>query len=44
MVEPTTEKEIFDIISNLKNTNSAGHDGLPIKILKFCNAKMSPIL
>ena len=43
-LEPTTEQEIVDIISNLKNTNSVGHDGLPIKILKFCNAELSPIL
>ena len=43
-LEPTTEQEISDIISNLKNTNSAGHDGLPIKILKFCNAELSPVI
>ena len=41
---PTTEQEIQDIISNLKNTNSVGHDRIPTNLLKFCSAELVPIL
>ena len=41
---PTTEQEMKDIISNLKNTDSVGHDRIPTKLLKFCCAELSPIL
>ena len=41
---PTTEQEIQDIISNLKNTNSVDHDRIPTNLLKFCSAELVPIL
>ena len=41
---PILENEIFDIISNLKNTTSRGYDNLPMSILKSCNLELCPIL
>ena len=41
---PVFEYEISDIISNLKNSTSMGHDNLPISLLKSCNLELSPIL
>ena len=38
------EYEISDIISNLKNSTSMGHDNLPISLLKSCNLELSLIL
>ena len=41
---PILEYEINDIISNLKNSTSKGHDNLPISLLKSCNLELSSIL
>ena len=41
---PTNEYEILDIIANLKNTPSKGHDDLPLKLIKNCSLALSPIL
>ena len=43
-VEATTVEEITDIIKNLKNTDSVGHDGIPVKLIKFCYLELSPII
>ena len=34
---PTTAEEISDVINNLKNSSSAGHDNIPVKVIKSCN-------
>ena len=41
---PTTAEEITDIINNLKNSNSSGHDSIPIKLIKSCSSLLAPIL
>ena len=41
---PTNEYEIFDIISNLKNTNSRGFDDIPLCLVKACNNGLCSIL
>ena len=41
---PIVEPEVSDVIRNLKNTTSKGHDNLPMSILKTCNSEISPIL
>ena len=41
---PVLENEIHDIIANLKNSTSKGHDNLPMSILKSCNVELCPIL
>ena len=41
---PTNPVEIFDIISNLKKTDSLGHDSIPLKLIQFCKLEFSKIL
>ena len=41
---PTDPVEIFDIISNLKKTDSLGHDSIPLKLIQFCKLEFSKIL
>ena len=43
---PKNQYEGFDIITNLKNTNSkgTGFDELPVNLIKRCNTGLSPIL
>ena len=41
---PVIDQEIMDIISNLKNSTSTSHDNLPVKIIKYCNSELTPIL
>ena len=41
---PTTAGEITDIINNLKNSTSSGHDNIPIKLIKSCSSLFAPIL
>ena len=43
-LEPTTDEEICDIISNLKNSNSTGHDNISITLIKSCKIELSSIL
>ena len=43
-LEPTTEEEIIDIITNLKNSSSTGQDNIPIKLIKLCKTELAPIL
>ena len=43
-LEPTTDEEICDIISNLKKSNSTGHDNIPITLIKSCKLELSSIL
>ena len=40
----TDNEEIYNIIKNLANKNSEGHDELPISILKKINTAVTPIL
>ena len=41
---PVDESEIFNIINNLRNTASKGHDNIPINIIQNCASELSPIL
>ena len=41
-LEPTTEEEIIDIITNLKNSSSTGKDNIPIKLIKLCKTELAP--
>ena len=41
---PTTQFEIIDIISNLKNTNSVGHDNIPFRVIKHCSSELAEII
>ena len=43
-LSPTTDYEISDIISNLKQTNSLGYDGIPLHIIKASNSELSHVL
>ena len=43
-LNPVTEEEVGDIISNLKNTDSIGYDNIPTKLLKFCSSELTQIL
>ena len=36
--------EIADVIVNLKNTLSKGHDTLPIKLIEECSTELAPSL
>ena len=38
---PVTEAEIIGIIKSLKSKNTAGHDGISTKILKYCVQNIS---
>lgn len=33
---PTDEKEVYEVINDLKNTNSVGPDDISVKLLKYC--------
>ena len=41
---PTTAEEIIDIIGNLKNSKSSGHDNIPVSLIKSCSSLLAPIL
>ena len=41
---PTNEYEYVDVIANLKNTQSKGHDTLPLKLIKECSSELAPTL
>ena len=41
---PTTTEEVTDIIHNLKNSTSVGHDNISIKLIKSCAAALAPVL
>ena len=41
---PTTAEEISDIISNLKNSASAGYDNFQTKLIKFCSNELASIM
>ena len=41
---PTTTEEIADIVSNLKNSSSSGYDNIPIKLIKYCNNELAPVI
>lgn len=38
---PTTPNEIFNIINSLKNTCAVGHDGISVKLLKYCASQLA---
>ena len=41
---PTTTEEVTDIIHNLKNSTSVGHDNISTKLIKSCAAALAPVL
>ena len=41
---PTTKYEISDIIENLKQTDSVGHDNIPLKLIRHCKSELAEIL
>ena len=41
---PTTKHEISDIIANLKQTDSVGHDNIPLKLVRHCKSELAEIL
>jgi len=41
---PTTTEEVTDIIHNLKNSTSVGHDNISTKLIKSCAATLAPVL
>ena len=41
---PTTKREISDIIVNLKQTDSVGHDSIPLKLVRHCKSELAEIL
>ena len=43
-LSPVIEKEVTDIINNLKYSTSTSHEELPVKIIKCCNNELIPIL
>ena len=43
-MKQTTADEVCKLICSLDNSSSAGISKIPVKVLKFCSAELSPIL
>jgi len=43
-LSPTTQFEVIEVITKLKNTNSIGHDNIPNKVIKYCKSELALVL